>query len=376
MNLIAQRPSHWTDVVGQQRPIDVLQAVLRNTKFLSRGLILYGVVGVGKTTTAYLLARALMCTGQPEALGCGECPSCQLIAADGIDKHPDFIEVDGAVRPGVDAAREMVETTLSLPVIGRRRVTVVDEAHFLSPEAWGAYLKTLESGDTESVFVFVTNEIGSIKRNIASRCIRIPFERVADDTLVGHLASVATANAIAYELDALRLIARQAKGIVRDAVQYLDTCAALGVTVTPEVVKTVVDMSMEDLCERLLATIARRDQPAAVALADELVRKEMPGRAAERMLSLYSRSIYTKDEELNKIYLGLPDVGRVADVLVKWAAVQAAPADVITIIVYELLKTQQSVHSPRPIKQALSSAPAPAPVKRSPLAAMMDDEAV
>jgi len=375
MNLIAQRPAHWNDVVGQQRPIEVLQAVLRNTKFLSRGLILYGVVGVGKTTTAYLLARALMCTGQ-DPLGCGACPSCELVATDGIDKHPDFIEVDGAVRPGVDAAREMVETTLSLPVIGRRRVTVVDEAHFLSPEAWGAYLKTLESGSTDSVFVFVTNEVGSIRKNIASRCIRIPFERVPDETLVGHLASVATANAIAYELDALRLIARQAKGIVRDAVQYLDTCAALGVTVTPDVVKLAVDMSLEDLCERLMLTIARRDQPGAIALADELVRKEMPGRAAERMLSLYSRAIYTKDEELNKIYLGLPDVGRVADVLVKWAAVQAAPADVITVIVYELLKTQQSVHSPRPIRQPSPSAPTPAPVKRSPLAAMMDDEAV
>jgi len=375
MNLIAQRPAHWNDVVGQQRPIKVLQAVLRNTKFLSRGLILYGVVGVGKTTTAYLLARALMCTGQ-DPLGCGACPSCELVATDGIDKHPDFIEVDGAVRPGVDAAREMVETTLSLPVIGRRRVTVVDEAHFLSPEAWGAYLKTLESGSTDSVFVFVTNEVGSIRKNIASRCIRIPFERVPDETLVGHLASVATANAIAYELDALRLIARQAKGIVRDAVQYLDTCAALGVTVTPDVVKLAVDMSLEDLCERLMLTIARRDQPGAIALADELVRKEMPGRAAERMLSLYSRAIYTKDEELNKIYLGLPDVGRVADVLVKWAAVQAAPADVITVIVYELLKTQQSVHSPRPIRQPSPSAPTPAPVKRSPLAAMMDDEAV
>src|SRR5271154_6251843 len=222
MNVIAQRPAHWNDVVGQQRPIEALQAVVRNTKFLSRGLILYGVVGVGKTTTAYLLARALMCTGQ-DPLGCGACPSCELIEADGIDKHPDFIEVDGAVRPGVDAAREMVETTLSLPVIGKRRVTVVDEAHFLSPEAWGAYLKTLESGDTESVFIFVTTEVSKIQPNIRSRCIRIPFERVNQDVLIGHLANVANTNSINYELDALKLIARQSRGIVRDAVQYLDT---------------------------------------------------------------------------------------------------------------------------------------------------------
>jgi DNA polymerase-3 subunit gamma/tau len=376
MNLIAQRPAHWSDVVGQKRPIEVLQAVLRNQKFLGRGIILYGAVGVGKTTVAYLMAKALMCTGQ-NPLGCGECPSCQLVQADGIDKHPDFIEIDGGVKPGVEVARETIETTLSLPVLGKRRVTIVDEAHWLSDEAWSAYLKTLEFGDTDSVFIFVSQSFDKIALNIRTRCIRVAFERVSQDVLVGHLANMALKNGIAYDNDALRLIARQTKGIVRDAVQYLNTCGSLGTTVTPEVVRIVLDTSLEDLCEKLLQTVAARDQVGAIKLADELVRKEMPGKAAAHMLSLYSRAIYSDDPELGKIYVGLPDVSAVAGILVKWASVQHAPADVIVIMVYELLKTQQPLKATLPASARPLSLSSPIPQRRSPLAAvLLDDEAV
>jgi DNA polymerase III subunit gamma/tau len=381
-NLIAQRPQNWNSVIGQRRQIEVLQAVLKNSRFLSRGLILSGPVGVGKTTVSYLLARALMCTGQ-DPLGCGECPSCQTIATDGIDKHPDFFELDGAVKPGVEVARETVDMALSLPVLGRRRIPVIDEAHFLSSEAWGAYLKTLESGDTDSVFIFVSNEASRIPENIRSRCIRIPFDRVSTDTLIGHLANVATANHISYDMDALKLLAKQAKGIVRDAVQYLDTCGALGILVTVDIVKMIIDTTLDDLCEEVLLAIADHNQTEAIRLADDLVCKDMPGKAAERMLSLYSRSIYTTNETLNKIYVGLPDVGKVAEILAKWAAIQHAPSDVITVIVYELLKTQAKglpVNTPQKhinialnVNERLKGTPI---VKRpvSPLMAILDSE--
>ena len=376
--LIAQRPSQWNDVVGQARAIEVLQAALKNDRFLSRGIILHGVVGVGKTTSAYLAAKALMCTGN-DPLGCGECPSCQLIQNDGIDKHPDFIEIDGAVKPGVEGARETIETTLTLPVLAKRRVTIVDEAHWLSAEAWSAYLKTLEAGDTDALFLFVSQDYNKIQLNIRTRCLRIGFDRVSQEVLVGHLANVAARNGIAYDLDALKLIARTTKGIVRDAVQYLNTCATFGTKVDADMVRMVIDTSLEDLCEKLLQTIAARNQIEAIKLADELVRKEMPGRAAEHMLSLYSQAIYADDPELRKVYLGLPDVSAVAGILIKWAAVQHAPADVITIIVFELLRTQTTVRavqaptaSPKP-----QNAPTSAPVRsKSPLEAMMDDEAV
>jgi DNA polymerase-3 subunit gamma/tau len=366
-------------VIGQTRALDVLQAALRNQRFLSRGIILHGVVGVGKTTSAYLAAKALMCTGEETLLGCGECPSCLLVQSDGIDKHPDFIEIDGAVKPGVEGARETIESTLTLPVLGKRRVTIIDEAHWLSPEAWSAYLKTLESGETDSIFLFVSQDYGRIQPNIRSRCIRIAFDRVNLEVLVGHLANVASKNEIACDLDALKLIARQTKGIVRDAVQYLNTCGALGVRVDVKVVRQVIDTTLDDLCEKLLLTLAARDQVGAIKLADDLVRKDMPGKVAERMLSLYSRAIYTDDAHLRKIYLGLPDVSAVAGVLIKWAAVQHAPADIVTIIVYELLRTQNAVRT----HSVASAHPKPQPTpqitptsRKSSLEAMLDDEAV
>jgi len=377
-SLIAQRPAQWNDVVGQARAIKVLQSALRNERFLSRGIILHGVVGVGKTTSAYLAAKALMCTGQGH-LGCGECASCLLIQSDGIDKHPDFIEIDGAVKPGVEGARDTIESTLTLPVLGKRRVTIIDEAHWLSAEAWSAYLKTLESGDTDSVFLFVSQDYNKIQLNIRTRCIRVAFDRVSQEVLLGHLANVAAKNDIAYELDALKLIVRMSKGIVRDAVQYLNTCATFSTKVDGEMVRMVIDTSLEDLCEKLLQTIAARKQVESINLADELVRKEMPGKAAERMLSLYSQAIYTDDPVLRKIYLGLPDVSAVAGILIKWAAVQHAPADVITIIVYELLRTQNAIRpagASLTLPKAQIAPTAPPVVRKSHLEALLDDEAV
>jgi hypothetical protein len=229
------------------------------------------------------------------------------------------------------------------------------------------------------MFLFVSQDYGKIQNNIRTRCIRIAFERVNEDVLVGHLANVAAKNEIAADLDALKLIARTSKGIVRDAVQHLNTCGALGVRVDTKVVRQVIDTTLEDLCEKLLQTIAARNQVEAIKLADELVRKDMPGKVAEHMLSLYSRAIYDNDPELRKIYLGLPDVSAVAGVLVKWAAVQHAPADIVTIIVYELLRTQSGIrtHSVESTRPKSQSTPQTAPTSRkSSLEGLLDEEAV
>lgn len=378
-NLISQRPAHWNDVIGQQRAIDVIHAVLRNQNFLTRGIILHGPLGVGKTTTAYLLARALMCTG-PEPLGCGECPSCAS-ALEGIDGHPDFVEIDGAVKSGVDAARDTVEAALSLPILGKRKVTVIDEAQFLSPEAWGAYLKVLEQGNTDAVFIFVSNEAERIKMTTSTRCIRVPFERVSIDTLRGHLAKVATANGINYEQEALDLIARHSKGIVREAAQCLNMAAAMG-TVKPSLVRTVIDRGVEEKTADLLKLVAQKDQAGACKLADEISLNAHPQKVIEIMLSLYGRAIWQEDDgtNLGQIYAGMPNVGAVTDILIKWSAMPL-PADVLPIVVFELLQAQ----APKPLARTataatqlsrpVSPATPPAP-KRSGLAAFLDGEAI
>jgi DNA polymerase III subunit gamma/tau len=373
-NLISQRPNSWSEVVGQQRALDVLHAVLRNPNFLTRGIIFHGVVGVGKTSTAYLTAKGLMCTGS-DPLGCGKCPSCETIAQDGIDAHPDFQEIDAAQSGGVEAAREVVDTTLSLPALGKRRVSVIDEAPFLSSEAWGVYLKILEQSNTDAVFIFISNELEKIKMATITRCIRIPFARVSNDVMKGHLSKIATANGIDYELEALDIIVRHSRGVVREAVQCLNMAAALG-KVRPQLVQTVIDSSLEDRCTHLLHTIGKKNQVEACKQADEMTLNASPQRIIETLLSVYGRAIWTEDPLLQQVYVGLPNVEKVTDILVKWSSL-TLPADVLVIIVWELLQTQvqqQRSHATAPVTSLL-----PKPIMRQPkntLSAFLEEEAI
>ena len=342
MNLFAQRPTEWNAVVGQPRAITVLQAILNNKHLMLRGFLFHGVLGVGKTVTAYLLARALMCSGD-EPLGCGKCDSCLSIAEHGIDAHPDFKEVDSAMCSGVDKARELIEQWgTQRPIMGKRRVTVIDEAHRLSPEAWDVFLKPLDQGDTTTIIIFVSNQVDRIQGTIRSRCTQIPFELVHPDTVVGLLANLASRNDITYELDALRLISRYTKGIVRDALNILSSAAALG-TVTVEHVKLVLDTSLEDACLKLMQAIAANDSKTAIELADAAVRKARPAKVIEAMFGIYGRAVFAKENpELTKIFIGLPGVSDVTALFIKWATTSHLPVDILPVVAYELLRLHGS----------------------------------
>lgn len=337
MNLIAQRPSEWNAVVGQPRVIRVLQAILNNKHLMLRGFLFHGFMGVGKTTCAYLLAKALMCSGK-DPLGCGKCDSCLTIAESGIDAHADFKEVDAALYSGVDNAREIMEQWgTQIPNYSPRRVVVVDEAHRLSPEAWDVFLKPLEQGDFRTLLIFVSNKADSIAASIRSRCTQIPFELVHTDTVVGLLANVATRNNITYELDALRLIARHTKGIVRNAVNILGSAAALGL-VSVEHVKVILDTSLEDVCLKLMQAIAAKDRETAIRLADEAGRKARPAKVIEMMFSIYGEAIFAKeDPDLSKVYVGLPETTDVTTVFIKWATTPHLPSNIVPVVAYELL---------------------------------------
>jgi DNA polymerase III subunit gamma/tau len=338
MNLIAQRPSEWNAVVGQSRAITILQAILNNKHLMLKGFLFYGFIGVGKTTSAYLLARALMCTGK-DPLGCGKCDSCLNIAEHGIDGHPDFKEIDAALYSGVDKARELMELWgTQKPIMSKRRAIVIDEAHRLSSEAWDVFLKPLEQGDTTTVFIFVSNKADTIAGTIRSRCTQIPFELVPQDTIVGLLANVANRNEITYELDALRLIARHAKGVIRDAVNVLGSAGALGL-VSIEHVKLILDTSLEDVCVKLMLAIAARDQKAAIQLADEAGRKARPAKVIETMFGVYGRAVFAEaDPTILPIYVGLPETGDVTALFIKWATTPNLPSNVMPLVAFELLK--------------------------------------
>ncbi len=221
------RPSRFDDLIGQEALVRTLSNAIESGR-LAQAFILTGVRGVGKTTTARIIARALNCvgpdgTGGPTIQPCGECENCRAIAQ---DRHVDVIEMDAASRTGVGDILELIEGVRYRPVAARRKVYIIDEVHMLSTSAFNALLKTLEEPPPHVVFVFATTELRKVPITVQSRCQRLTLRRVDEATLKEHFAAIAAQEKVTAEPAALALIARAADGSVRDGLSLLDQAIA------------------------------------------------------------------------------------------------------------------------------------------------------
>ena len=222
------RPERFSELIGQEALVRTLGNALSLGR-LAHAFVLTGVRGVGKTSTARLLARGLNCIGEDGAGGptlepCGLCEPCQAIAG---GRHVDVLEIDAASHTGVDDAREIIEGVGYRPVSARFKIYIIDEVHMMSKSAFNALLKTLEEPPDNVKFIFATTEIRKVPVTILSRCQRFDLRRVPADDLATHLTAICERESISAEAEAITSIARAAEGSVRDALSLLDQAAAM-----------------------------------------------------------------------------------------------------------------------------------------------------
>jgi DNA polymerase-3 subunit gamma/tau len=223
------RPTDFSALIGQEALVRTLTNAIQSGR-LAHAFVLTGVRGVGKTTTARIIARALNCVGAdgqggPTIEPCGVCEHCRAIAE---DRHVDILEMDAASRTGVNDIREIIEGVRYRPTSARFKVYIIDEVHMLSMAAFNALLKTLEEPPEHVKFIFATTEIRKIPITVLSRCQRFDLRRVEAGTLTAHFTAIALKEGADIEESALKLIARAADGSVRDGLSLLDQAISHG----------------------------------------------------------------------------------------------------------------------------------------------------
>ncbi len=265
------RPQNFEELIGQDAMVQTIANAIERGR-IAHAFLLTGVRGVGKTSTARLIAKALNCVG-PDGQGgptihpCGLCEPCQAIAE---GRHMDVIEMDAASHTGVDDVREIIEAVRYSSVSARFKIYIIDEVHMLSKNAFNALLKTLEEPPQHVKFLFATTEVDKVPVTVLSRCQRFDLRRIPSDKLAAHFARVAEAEAVDIEPEALNVIARAAEGSARDGLSLLDQAIAHGEgQVTADQVRAMLGLADRGRIRRLLEAILAGDAPGTLAQLDE-----------------------------------------------------------------------------------------------------------
>ena len=283
------RPETFSELIGQEALVRTLSNALTLGR-LAHAFVLTGVRGIGKTSTARLLAKGLNCIGADGNGGatlepCGQCEPCQAIAG---GRHVDVLEMDAASHTGVDDAREIIEGVGYRPVSARYKIYIIDEVHMMSKNAFNALLKTLEEPPDAVKFIFATTEIRKVPVTILSRCQRYDLRRVPAGLLVDHLATICQKETIDAQPEALAMIARAAEGSVRDALSLLDQAAAMTAdALTPELLADMLGRPGRSESQAVLTAALAGDTNAALtAFANAYARGAEPDMLVADLLDL------------------------------------------------------------------------------------------
>ena len=264
------RPQTFSELIGQDAMVRTLENAIKRDR-IAHAFLMTGVRGVGKTSTARLIAKALNCIGPDGAGGptidpCGACEPCRAIAE---GRHIDVIEMDAASHTGVDDVREIIDAARYAANSARFKIYIVDEVHMLSKNAFNALLKTLEEPPAHVKFLFATTEVNKVPVTVLSRCQRFDLRRIPAQSLAGHFAEVCDKEGVVAAADALMLIARAAEGSARDGLSILDQAIAHagleGGGVEADAVRQMLGLSDRGAVRDLLGQVLAGDAAAALA---------------------------------------------------------------------------------------------------------------
>jgi DNA polymerase-3 subunit gamma/tau len=261
------RPQTFKDLIGQETLVKTLANALQHGR-LAHAFVLTGVRGIGKTTTARIIAKGLNCVGAdgnggPTINPCGTCSNCLSITE---DRHVDILEMDAASRTGVDDIREIIDGVRYKPVGARYKIYIIDEVHMLSKNAFNALLKTLEEPPENVKFIFATTEIRKVPITVLSRCQRFDLRRISIEGLIDLFSTICEKENIQADSEALRLIARAADGSARDGLSLLDQAMALTEDqISPELVQKMLGLGGKKELFDLFEEVMQGNVPEALS---------------------------------------------------------------------------------------------------------------
>ena len=261
------RPQRFDEIIGQEHVSKTLSNAISNNR-IAHSYIFTGPRGVGKTTSARILAKALNCEQGPTPTPCNACSSCKSITQ---GNSLDVLEIDGASNRGIDEIRNLRDNIRYTPTLGKYKIYIIDEVHMLTKEAFNALLKTLEEPPAHALFIFATTEIHKVPATILSRCQRFDFRRIPLKTIMTHLKMICDKDKIKIQEEALLQIAKKADGSMRDAQSILDQIISYsGDSVKFENVSQALGVIHQDIFFTLTEHIRKQDIKALILLAKEV----------------------------------------------------------------------------------------------------------
>lgn len=298
------RPRDFDDVCGQDGVTDILKYEVENSK-LSHAYLFCGSRGTGKTSCAKILAKAVNCENPRNGNPCNACEACRSIDA-GI--ATDVIEMDAASNNGIDHVRDMQDEISFTPALLKYRVYIIDEVHMMSTQAFNALLKTLEEPPTYVVFILATTEYNKLPTTIVSRCQRFDFKRIAIETIMSRLLTMAGAEGIDITEDAARVIARVSRGGMRDAISLLELCAGANKPIDEKLVFETVGSGNRESAYKIIRAISKADYSVIYEIIADLVMKSGDISVFwQELIDSYRDIMVVKNSDKAKAYLDLTD---------------------------------------------------------------------